>query len=338
MADTKLFLGLVTFIALFTIVSSIIIGSYNDWNANVTDSSIVSCPAGAYCPSQPAQPGTYSIVGNIDLTTFCPDNISAFKSESSSYTIPIIPYWACALGIGVFHSVNANAFDYDYYYVDGVNPVNNYYIMNYTINNTVKQPFTILLHGDAEKFVEYFVIEFKNDGIRIPGILPFSYDYQYPVSNLFANTEFQIQTKYNPRTNNVVLLVGNMYGFDITQEEPCFLICPSQDPSHSYGGVGAHEKYVTIKQIKSEGGIIVAQSQSEETPGLIDELWSIVPYHDEIDAFASTVWGLITFQYSFGEQVDLTGTVMVPWWIVTFAIWIPLIGIFAYIITVLRGN
>ena len=338
MADTKLFLILVTFLALFTITSSLIIGSYDNWNSNQTDDSLVSCPPGAYCPVQPEQPGSYEIIGEVDFTVQNPENISVFIPETSSFTIPIIPYWTWNTGIGIIHNVNANTFDYDYFYVDGVIPVNNVYIMNYTINNTVKEPFTLLLHGDAEKKTEYFVVEFKNDGIRIPGITPFTYDYEYLVTNLFTTPEFNIQTKYNPRTDNVVVLVNSMYGFDITLEEPCFLICPTHDPSHSYGGVGAAKKYTTIKKIKSEGGLRVTSSQSEETPGLIDEVWSIVPYHDEIESFASTVWGLITFQYSFGEQTDLTGEALVPWWIVTFAIWLPLIGVFAYLITVLRGT
>lgn len=335
MADTKFFIIIITFIALFTIISSLIITSYDDWNTNKTTDIInAGCPSGAYCPQQPDQPEEYTIYGNIDLTKTDVSNVSYIIVSSTDFVIPAIDYWLWNDGIGMI-SQHIDALAYNYLYVNGVRPVKNFYSMNYLINNTIKKPFTILLHGEYK--AEYFILEFRDDGIFIPGWIPWTYDYQYPIPSQFTITEFNISTEYNPSTHNLTVWVNNQYGFrNLIINEPCGIFCPTDDITDYYGGVGARDKYVTVKSIYSLGGIQVNNVQ--DTTGFLDDIWRLVPYYKEIGQFTGTIWGLVTFDYSFGNHTDLTGTVFVPWYIVIFAIYIPLIAAVGYIITILRGN
>lgn len=330
MADTKLFLIILSVLAITSITTALIIQSYQSWNTYGNDTFTGKCEGlnNVYCPYNP---GLYeSLRGTQDLTT---DNILTSLNSSYMFCIGSCPlHWIFNNGIGVFSSNDALNINYHYMYLKGVNKNNDgYYRVNYTVNNTVKENFIITIHDSRDS---NFGLEFTDDGIKIPSVVPYFYNAQYPVRDFFNNPEFTITTAYNTNTRHLLCYVNNQliindYQFDITEalHKGCTDTC-------YYGGIGAKASYVTLENYYVYDG----QSTNilEDEPSFWDKILDIVPWGHEIWNFTNT---FITIANPMAGMTttDSLDEPIIPWWLsVLFDILI--IGVVAYGVTVLRGN
>lgn len=320
MADTKFFFILLTVLAFVSIPTALIVMDYNNWNENKT-SDYSSCPAGAYCPAKSNVGFVTSLTGNISLADTDYTNTTAIFEDYS---------WRYNKGVGTLSQFSGIPF-YDYYLlIPGINPdINGYYTVTYLINNSVKERFLLVLHG--KRTATGLVLECTNDGFKIPGLIPYMYDYTYNIPNMFTTRDHLIQTKYNPSTNNLIVFYQGIELFGITAPAPVFLT--AFDSSNYYGGIGTKANGITLISYTATSGQTISGNAEELT--ILDKVWEVVPYHDQIETFTGVIFDLVNPFDSYGN--DMTGTPIIPWWISVFFIIIT-IGIVAYGIQILRGN
>jgi len=334
MADTKFFIILLTILAFVTIPSALIIMSYNDWNANTTQNYSKCPPNMSYCPNINTTKYSATLSGWVNAslqdltnTTFLDIHDQIYSSSKS---------WIWNYGIGYISRPTKSGLLGVYYndlLLNYVKPDSNgYYEVIYSVNNTVKKEFIIILHGKLMQ--DGIFLKFTNDGIRIPGMIPYTYVAEVPISNLFSRTYFNIHTRYNPTTNKVTCIVDNQYIFnEVTIPDPTLYWMSFIDSSDYYGGIGAIDDGVTLTGWQVIGGQ-TAPGNPQRT-SFLDDVWKIVPYYKEIEKFKDAFWDLVNPFDNYGS--DLTGEPIVPWFISVF-IDIIFIGIIAYAITILRGN
>ena len=348
MADTKLLLVLLSVLAFSTIITGVIIQSYQSWNTYGNDTFTGKCPAGygAYCP-YPVDPSqSYLMQGEVNLTTTDATNVSWADVSDTGFTIPLIKYWKFNSGIGMISNTGESLTgmdfgDYDSLYIRGIQrSPDGYYRTMYWINNTVQKPFIIQLHALYKS--ERFRVEFADNKVGIPGTIPFTYLYRTDVPGLFINPLMNVTTEWNPSTSHVKVSLNTNIVLNETIEEPCVIpvfFCPSPSPTDYFGGVGAKNNGVTWRGYYTLAGQSVTNEQvNPETP-VWNAILDIVPWGHEIKNFADTFLGIATFQYSTATDTgDWAGEPIIPWWIVVFTIYIPIIAIVAYGIQLLRGD
>ena len=100
MADTKLFLILVTVLALGTITTGVILLSYNSWAETGTDFYQADCPPGSYY-CQAVQPT--NITEGLNFTSQCNSNASYLITNDRVWISSLftnVPSWRCRNNVG----------------------------------------------------------------------------------------------------------------------------------------------------------------------------------------------------------------------------------------------
>ena len=322
MADTKFFVILITLLFLVTVPIALIIQSYNDWNANITE-DMSSCPEGiAFCPSASTLNSEFTLTGNVSLAENDYLNTSLLMTDLN---------WHHFAGVGTMYRPGLIPIYDSWLLVNGIQPdQDGYYTTNYLVNDTVNGVFKITLHG--KRTADGMYLEVTNDGFKIPSHIPYLYDFTYSYPNLFSHDMLYIRTKYNPVSHNLVVSLDGSQLFDTTTPSPIFYTIG--DSSNYYGGIGTKTDGLTLISYYAENGIKIAGG-TEKSTTILDEVWKLVPYHDQIETFVNTIGAIANPFNSYGT--DLTGEKLIPWWL-TALVDIILIGIVAYGITILRGN
>ena len=341
MADTKFFFILLTVLALITIPTALIIVSYNDWNSGISETG-QTCENisqfGAYCPKPQNPTISESYSGTINLTTTNVDNVS-YVTIQKKLPLSDIPAWYWNTAIGYISTWGLN--DNKHIFLNGVQKINGWYKTSYTVNNTVKKEFLIVLHaGNLHplNFLRDLVLEFSANEVRIPGWVPYTYEKTVSVPGLFNNPNLLIKTEYNPDTHLINCYVNNALIINnISQNEFSLNVWGSvtHHVDDWYGGIGTKETGITLTSYYTEGGQSLAGISSTE-PSIWDRILDLVPWGREIWNFASIFLNIIN-PFANVNTLDLTGQPIIPWFMSVF-IDIMIIGIIAYGITILRGN
>ena len=347
MADTKLLLVLLSVLVFFTIITGVIIQSYQSWNTYGNDTYIGKCSDayGMYCPNPVDPRETALMAGEVNFTTTDASNVSWADVSDSGFTIPLIKYWKYETGIGMVSNggTSLTGIDWgDYYslYIKGIQKSpDGYYRTSYWINNTAKKPFIIQLHALYKS--ERFRVEFEDNKVRIPDYLPFTYRYSVNVPGLFTNPMMNITTEWNPYTSHVRVTLGTNIVINTTIEEPCVIpviYCPSPSPNDYFGGVGVKNDGVVWRGYYTYAGQVVTAEKLDPETTVWNKILDIVPWGHEIKNFADTFLGITTFKYSKATDTgDWSGQAIIPWWVAAM-IDLIFIVIIAYGIQVLRGD
>ena len=326
MADTKFFVILITLLFFVTVPTALIIQSYNDWNLNKTE-DFSSCPAqyGGYCPSPDNPTVSERIRGGYNFTYQNMTGEPWVVIENLPYTDN--PAWIYNTGVGYISKAGTSFWERSIYFKYAV-PQNNYYIINYVVNNTVKKPFFITIH--AIEGVKYLELEFSDNAIKIPSTIPYLYQKTYDMPGLFYYPELKINTTYNPYTHHLLVSVNNGFALDIYPSVGTDIPKP-----HDYwGGIGTKDNGVTLTSFDPVE-LNIPQITSNPS-SIFGAICTTVPFCTEITKFTSVLFAIIN-PFSSDLTTDLTGQRIVPWFL-SVLIDIAIIGIIAYGITILRGN
>lgn len=324
MADTKFFLTLILSVFLITVPIALIVQSYNDWNANTTSNySATTCPEGmAYCPNMQKIGSSARLSGNVSMAETNYLNTSVLIEDYS---------WRYVEGVGtMFRTSKIEVYDH-YLLINGIQPdTNGYYTTSYLINNSVKGDFKLVLWG--KRTATGLVLEVSDDEFRIPSAVPYLYSYRFPYPGLFdTHSMLYIRTRYSPALNKLSVSLDNTTLFSIDTTRPVFYTI--FDSSNYYGGIGTKTDKVTLVSYYPENGQVISGGTKSLT--VLDDIWKIVPYHEQIEDFVDVLGAILNPFNNYGT--DLTGTKIIPWWLSTL-IDIMLIGIIAYGIQILRGD
>ena len=313
-----------------TIVTGLVIQSYQSWNTYGNDSYTGMCPAGygAYCP-QPKDPNVkvqFSEL-NLQLVNITGEDFVYVQKDliSGEYK------WKWVTGVGYTCVHPPGWIRFKFMTMDS----SGFYMINYTVNNSVHRPFYLTLHADER--TDYLVLAFKTDKIEMPNSLPFGSPlYTYNVPGILTKEKLDIMTRYNPATHEVQVWVNNQYGFYITQEEPFNLFGFTSAMYYDYyGGIMSYDENVVLENVEANIEVPITTSGSS----ILDTLLDVIPFARPITSFLQTFMGMATFQYSTATDTgDWSGEPIIPWWVVIFVIYLPIIVIIAYAIQVLRGN
>lgn len=310
MADTKLLLLLVGSLVLGSLVTGVVIQSYESWNETGTDFYQEKCPPGmssasAFCQQwQPTNTTTY-----YNFTSSAAKNQTWFNIETGFFT----DAWVWNDGVGYISEPSTSVFNTAVMTFSDLSPRNGFYTTTYVINNSVKEDFWLMLewYTDERDSIRLVV---ENDQMRIPdiqwGLFQFGndYTYSYPLGN-FNTNPISITTSYNPGTGELEVSTSYGAGFYVTIDKP-FNIWASVSSAFGkpkYGGVGTSGDHVTVVSINP----YIVQSNDRKT-GTMDQIWG----------FWTTMVDLLTFQ-----APDI-----VPWWIVILFVYIPILAILAILV------
>ena len=323
MADTKFLITLILFLFFVTVPTALIIESYNDWNTNTT-LDISTCPEGmAFCPSSQSLNTEVTLSGNISFADTDYMNTSLIMTDLNWHQVP---------NIGIVYIPGLIPIYDSWILVNGIQPdADGYYTGTYLVNNSVHKDFKLTLHG--KRTASGIYMEVTNDGFKIPSLIPYQYDYVFPYPNLFAKSDMMtIKTRYNPSSNLLEVYLDGGQLFAVDTPEPTFYTL--FDSSNYYGGIGTKGERLTFISYFPENGIKLAGG-TEKSLTIVDEVWKLVPYHDQIESFVNTLGAIANPFNNYGT--DLTGEKIIPWWL-TALVDIALVGIVAYGIQILRGN
>lgn len=323
MADTKLFLVIISFLVLGTILTGAIISSYNSWMTTGTDFYQDKCPAGTYGESTLCSTPRINVTRSLNFSATCPPSDIIFQPLVDTFHIgPLEREWRCRAGIGYILEGNPPAIDltgspdtwilFDKLQLDG-----NVYKNTYVINNTGFDVLGVALEDVSERN-EFLYLEIREFTVQVIGA---EEHYDTPVHifqtanyNLLSPQPTIISTTYNPNTGEISFDINNFKINTIAKiDRPLFpniLLT-----THYYGGIGASHPGVNLVSSK-----IYAVTSSKS------DMWSTI----------NTFFGTVTGLFTFNEDVLCTVTngeyQCIPWFIIVLFIYLPLFALVMIIV------
>jgi hypothetical protein len=180
-------------------------------------------------------------------------------------------------------------------------------------------------------------LEFSNNGIKIPGLIPYTYAQQFSVPGLFNTPAFNIRTEYNPSSTKIKCYVNDQLMVSTTQSQfsvvgnTLGIHMPSSD---YYGGIGTKDPDINLRSYQADNGQSISAADVKN-PDIWDRLLSVIPWGKEIWNFVNVFFAIINPFNTYGN--DLMGIELIPWWL-SAMVDIIIIGIIAYGVQILRGN